>query len=159
MDRFEILKYSILLEEHIKTKIIEKILKNGIENSFDSLESYNNLANSVGNKLKRFSKKSTGMKNKIFHCTARELILFFQLLKYKIRKEIFEESFFTELFSTIGKYEKVLIGNKFVRDICAHPTYNIEDILSKLSVFTFLDPLLSGTEKIEYFYEHVKNNI
>ena len=159
MDRFEILKYSILLEEHFKTLIIEKILGYGVENSFDSIESYENLLLSIEYKLKKFGKPNKGMKNKIFHCSAKELILVFQLLKFSIRKEIAQESSLSELLVSINKYKTVLTGNKLVRDICAHPTYNLEKTLSKLTVFTFMEDDKSGLERIQHFYEYVKNNI
>lgn len=158
MDRFEILKYSILFEEYIKNRIIQKILFYGVEHSFESIEAYENLLSNIQSKLKKFGKKSSGMKNAIYHSSAKELIILFTMLKFNIRVEIYNESFLKELFVKNSKFKNALTGNKLVRDTCAHPTYKFEKTLSNLSVFTFLEQPKT-TDRINHFYEVLKKHI
>ncbi len=159
MDRFEILKYSILLEEYFKNKIINKILENGLEHCFDKKE-LDSWLKKVRQKLGLFSKKHGKVKEAIFHCSAKELISLYKLMNWKIKVQLQQETFLKDLISKTSKFSTVLTGNKLIRDLCAHPTLDLEKKLNMLTTFTFLDSKTTNNRKrIDTFYQMVKNNI
>lgn len=160
MDRFEILKYSILLEEYIKKKITDKIIEHTIEKSFIDIEQYKKWLAKNQETLGRFGKKNKTLSQTIFHCSAKNLVDLYKNLRFSIQSEIKEESLFDNIIQNTSKFKTILTGNKLVRDLCAHPTLNWEATINKLTAFTFLDgKFKSPLSRIVKFYKIIQKHI